>query len=58
MAVLSPDQVAGNGSAIAPRYEPAFEGPSAPFAEHALRAQSRDGVPTLSVEASMGLGRA
>lgn len=37
MAELSPDQVAGNWSAIASEYEQAFEGLSAQFAEHALR---------------------
>lgn len=46
---LSPDQVAGNWSAIAADYERAFE---------ELRAQSPDGVPTLTVEACLGLGRA
>jgi hypothetical protein len=47
MAEPSPDQVAGHWSAAVGREYLA-----------ALRAQSRDGVPTLSVEACIGLGRA
>lgn len=43
MAELSPDQVVRNWSAIASEYEQAFEGLS---------------VPTLTVEACIGLGRA
>ena len=45
----SPDQVAGNGSALAAAGRADIE---------ALRTQSPDCVPTLAVAACLGLGRA
>ena len=49
MATLNPDQLAENGGVIASGYERGFEG---------LRAQSKAGVPTLAVEACLGIGHA
>jgi len=55
MAELSPDQVAGNWSAIASEYEQAFEGLSTQYAAHALRLLDlRPGERVLDVAAGTG----
>ena len=55
MTELTPDQVAGNWSAIAADYEQAFEGLSAQFANHALRLlELRPGDRVLDVAAGTG----
>lgn len=55
MAELSPDQIAGNWSAIASDYEQAFEGLSGQFAAHALRLLNlRRGERVLDVAAGTG----